>query len=109
MARSRSSRVALTVVTSLTVVVASTTPGVAVTGGDLDPTFGEAGQVTTEFPIGSFASAVAIQPDGKIVVVGAAAGASLDGEFAVARYDDDGDLDPTFGDAGMVVTPDRRR
>jgi uncharacterized delta-60 repeat protein len=104
-ARSRSSRLTFAVATSLTIVIASAAPGAAATSGDLDPTFGEAGQVTTEFPIGSFATAVAIQADGKIVAAGAAAGASLDGEFAVARYDDDGDLDPTFGDAGTMVTP----
>jgi uncharacterized delta-60 repeat protein len=73
--------------------------------GDLDPTFGDMGTVTTAYPIGSFATAVAIQPDGRIVVVGAAAGASIDGEFAVARYEADGDLDPTFGVGGTVTTP----
>jgi uncharacterized delta-60 repeat protein len=73
--------------------------------GDLDPTFGDMGTVTTAYPIGSFATAVAIQPDGRIVVVGAAAGASIDGEFAVARYEADGDLDPTFGVGGTMTTP----
>lgn len=73
--------------------------------GDLDPSFGDAGQLTTLFPVGSFATAVAMQSDGKIVAVGAAAGASIDGEFAIARYEPDGDLDGTFGDGGTVVTP----
>lgn len=105
MARSRSSRVALAVASSLTILISSAAPGAAAPDGDLDPSFGDAGLLTTEFPVGSFATAVAIQVDGKIVAVGAAAGASVDGEFAVARYDTDGDLDPTFGDAGTVVTP----
>ena len=73
--------------------------------GELDPSFGDGGTVTTAFPIGSFATAVAVQPDGKIVAVGAAAGASIDGGFAIARYEPDGDLDETFGDGGTVVTP----
>jgi len=73
--------------------------------GDLDPSFGEGGRLTTDFPVGSFATAVAIQADGKIVAVGAAAGASIDGEFAIARYEPDGDLDETFGDGGTAVTP----
>jgi uncharacterized delta-60 repeat protein len=73
--------------------------------GDLDTSFGDDGQLTTDFPIGSFATAVAVQADGKIVAVGAAAGASIDGEFAIARYEPDGDLDETFGDGGTVVTP----
>ena len=73
--------------------------------GHLDPGFGSDGKVTTAFPGGSFASAVAIQADGKIVAVGAAAGASMTGEFAVARYETDGTLDPTFDGDGMLTTP----
>ena len=73
--------------------------------GHLDPSFGSDGRVTTAFPGGSFASAVAIQADGKIVAVGAAAGASMTGEFAVARYETDGTLDPTFDGDGMLTTP----
>ncbi|WP_327327830.1 hypothetical protein OG735_38820 [Streptomyces sp. NBC_01210] len=49
-------------------------PGVALAApGDLDPTFGIGGKVTTDFA-GEFAPAngVAVQADGKIVVVGAA-------------------------------------
>jgi uncharacterized delta-60 repeat protein len=73
--------------------------------GDLDISFGDGGRLTTDFPTGSFATAVAVQTDGKVVAVGAAAGASTDGEFAIARYEPDGDLDTTFGDGGTVVTP----
>ena len=72
--------------------------------GDLDPSFGDGGKVTTAFPVGSFATAVAVQPNGKIVTVGTAAGATGRGEFAVARYRDDGSLDPTFGDGGTLTT-----
>ena len=39
-------------------------------GGDLDPTFGDAGKVVTTYPNGAAANEVAIQPDGKIVVAG---------------------------------------
>ena len=39
--------------------------------GDLDPTFGTGGQVTTDFNHSTdIANAVALQPDGKLVVVG---------------------------------------
>ena len=41
---------------------------------------------------------IAIQPDGKIVVVGA-----TDQNVALARYLPDGTLDPTFGNAGTVI------
>lgn len=72
--------------------------------GDLDGAFGGDGKVTTTFPGGAYAQAVAIQPDGKIVAVGAAAGESAAGEFALARYETDGTLDATFGTDGRVTT-----
>jgi uncharacterized delta-60 repeat protein len=87
----------------LTLVGVGDVPAIAAPG-DLDPGFGSGGSVTTLFPDGSFAQAVAIQPDGKIVAVGAAAGPSLRGEFAVARYETDGSPDAGFGEDGMVTT-----
>jgi uncharacterized delta-60 repeat protein len=49
-----------------------------------------------------------VQPDGKIVVAGHATDAAGTGnDFAVARYDVDGELDPTFGEDGTgLVTTD---
>lgn len=75
--------------------------------GDLDQTFSSNGKVVTAFPGGAFATSVAIQPDGKLVVAGAAAGAgeSVSGEFALARYETGGSLDQTFGAGGLVTTP----
>lgn len=69
----------------------------------LDPTFGGNGMVATNFT-GTFdgAAAVAIQGDGKVVAVGSAG--SFDGRFAIARYETDGSLDPTFGGDGTVRT-----
>jgi uncharacterized delta-60 repeat protein len=96
-------RVAMALVTAIGLTFGAT-PALGA-DGDLDPSFGDGGQLTTDFPIGSFATAVAMQTDGKIVAVGAAAGASIDGEFAIARYEPDGDLDETFGDGGTVITP----
>jgi len=78
--------------------------------GDLDPTFGEGGVVTTSFAqeptpshYGAYAYAVAVQPDGKIVA-GGWAGPGGPEEFALARYGRDGRLDVTFGDDGEVTT-----
>lgn len=68
------------------------------TDGTLDTTFSTNGKVTTAFTDGSFANAVAIQSDGKIIAAGGAQG------FALARYDTDGALDPTFGTGGLVTT-----
>jgi len=72
--------------------------------GTPDPAFGVGGIVTTS--IGGTraqATAVALQPDGKIVASGSAViGGTY--RFAVARYEDDGDLDASFGTGGVVVT-----
>ena len=66
--------------------------------GALDQGFGSGGSVLTRLEGSSEATAVAIQPDGKIV----AAGRTRDGAvytYAVARYDAAGSLDPSFGRA----------
>jgi uncharacterized delta-60 repeat protein len=69
--------------------------------GTLDSTFRGNGKVTTAFTGGEDgARDVAIQADGRIVVVGT----SDPGEFALARYDVDGMLDPTFDGDGRVTT-----
>ncbi len=72
--------------------------------GNLDATFGAGGKVTTGFGGGSadYAAAVAIQPDGRIVVAGSAADG--DADFALARYTAAGNLDATFGAGGKVTT-----
>lgn len=75
--------------------------------GALDPSFGSGGVASLPFPAGSFGGgdAVAIQPDGKIVVAGEAKGA-VDGDVAVLRYQADGTLDPSFGGGdGIVIVP----
>src|SRR6478672_9496561 len=84
--------------------------------GDLDPAFSGDGQVSLA-GAGSFvARAVAIAPDGRIVVAGSscqpdpvtADGTCLDdgaASFRLARLTADGGLDPEFGDNGLVTTP----
>lgn len=65
--------------------------------GALDPGFGAGGVVNLK--LGSDASegrAVLIQPDGKIVIAGAAKG-PLTYDFVVARLNPDGSPDPGFG------------
>jgi uncharacterized delta-60 repeat protein len=76
------------------------------TNGSLDTTFGGgAGSVTTDFASrGDSAGAVALQADGKIVVAGVASFSSTDDRFALARYNTDGSLDPTFDGDGKVTT-----
>ncbi len=71
--------------------------------GSLDPTFGAGGLVTTEIASGPVsARALLQQRDGKLVVLGSAFDGTSD--FAFARYDREGGLDPTFGTGGIVTT-----
>jgi|HubBroStandDraft_6_1064221.scaffolds.fasta_scaffold13289_4 uncharacterized delta-60 repeat protein len=74
-------------------------------GGALDTTFGNAGQVTTDFFGGTDqGSFVLIQSDSKILTGGSAVDASGNMDFALARYNPDGSLDSTFGTNGKVTT-----
>ena len=75
--------------------------------GSLDPTFDGDGKALYDFGgLSAGAEDVAIQPDGKIVVAGGvdAGTPDFDADFALARFNVDGSLDPTFGDAGQVIT-----
>jgi uncharacterized delta-60 repeat protein len=73
--------------------------------GDLDPTFGIDGKVTTDLFAGDdIAFALAIQPDGKFVAAGRTENAITGFDFALARYNSNGSLDSSFGSAGKVST-----
>jgi uncharacterized delta-60 repeat protein len=73
--------------------------------GSLDKSFGNRGRVVTDFHH-LWATAIALQTDGKILVTGNTAneGADTVHDFALARYNPDGHLDPTFGDRGGIIT-----
>jgi uncharacterized delta-60 repeat protein len=70
--------------------------------GSLDTAFGIAGTVTTDFGQRDSATAIAIQPDGKILAAGVATNSTQD--VALARYNSDGSLDLTFGVGGKVTS-----
>ncbi len=73
--------------------------------GSLDTTFGSGGKVGTDFGgATSAATAVALQPDGKIVVAGSASEDGVINRFALARYNVNGSLDTSFGSGGKVST-----
>ncbi|MGH9003289.1 MAG: hypothetical protein ACRDYV_09185, partial [Acidimicrobiia bacterium] len=78
--------------------------------GTLDGAFGGDGLVTEERrPLTTdVVRALAIQPDGRIVVAGVTfedmASVEPHGDFIVARYLPDGSADPTFGVGGVVTT-----
>ncbi len=75
------------------------------TDGSLDTSFGINGIVTTGFSPGSDdgAFAIALQSDGRILLAGFTASGG-DEDFALARYDTDGTLDPGFDGDGLVTT-----
>ncbi|CAA9526093.1 MAG: hypothetical protein AVDCRST_MAG30-3392, partial [uncultured Solirubrobacteraceae bacterium] len=82
--------------------------------GDLDPSFSTDGRVAALGGDGFVARAVAVQPDGKIVVAGysCAPAEAADGtcrrsgasSFRMTRYTPDGGLDTDFGGSGVVTT-----
>ena len=79
--------------------------------GTLDQSFGTGGLVSTGFAVDGddSANAVALQTDGKIIVVGqvgphfSQAGAN-DTAFGIVRYNSNGTLDTTFDGDGKVTT-----
>ncbi|MBA2555881.1 MAG: hypothetical protein H0V12_00800 [Chloroflexi bacterium] len=72
--------------------------------GRPDPTFGTGGKVVTEFLGDGFATALVLQPDGRIVAAGEARAPADPTRFALARYTASGRLDGTFGSGGKVTT-----
>ena len=73
--------------------------------GRLDTTFGTGGVATVPFDLANSAGddlpfAVAVQPDGKVLLVGSVASQGLDTDIGVARLLADGRPDPSFGPAG---------
>jgi uncharacterized delta-60 repeat protein len=65
--------------------------------GSLDTTFGTDGVVWTA-PESATGGSVAVQADGKIVVVA--------GDFTLARYNSDGSFDTSFGTGGTTTAPE---
>ena len=71
--------------------------------GTIDDSFGDAGRVQTSFTDrGDEAFDVALQSDGKIVA-GGASNIQVNSNFAVARYESDGDLDASFSEDGKLT------
>ena len=72
--------------------------------GHLDPSFGRGGTVTTKIGDGSGAAALVLQPDGRLVAAGSAFFEPDLDDFALTRYGANGQLDPGFGNRGIVTT-----
>jgi uncharacterized delta-60 repeat protein len=82
--------------------------------GKLNPAFGEGGMATVNVAVAGktveVARAVAVQPDGKILIAGpfeknpkATGTAAKDTDIAVLRFDANGKPDPSFGKGGTAI------
>src|SRR5215203_3886698 len=86
-------------------VALATTNILAAIAGSLDPTFGTGGKVYN-FPTNFIpAEDVAVQTDGKLVLVGSTLGPDNTQDFAVVRLLPDGTPDFAFGNNGLVGIP----
>ena len=73
--------------------------------GSIDSSFGQSGKLLAT-PSGG-AQAVAVQPDGKLILAGQCAhtvGQFLKGDFCILRFNANGAVDSGFGSAGQVLT-----
>lgn len=74
--------------------------------GAPDPAYGHSGTVTVNINGGACANAVALQPDGKIVLAGTGGDLSSGTlAFAAVRLLPNGQLDPQFGHGGVSTVP----
>jgi uncharacterized delta-60 repeat protein len=74
--------------------------------GSPDRAFGDDGQVSIDLggPYDAAANAIALQPDGRILVAGNRGSGSSLPSFTLIRLTADGRLDRSFGDGGIVST-----
>jgi uncharacterized delta-60 repeat protein len=73
--------------------------------GSLDPSFGTGGQVIVSLPQGFDVGGAALQPDGKVVIVGAYPSSPfVQRDFALFRLLPGGAPDPSFGANGLVTS-----
>lgn len=91
---------------AIVVILGSATLGFSAPAGSLDTTFHCNGRLSARHSrFGDFGYAVAVQPDGAIVVAGAADASLSTGTISVRRYLPDGRLDDTFGIGGIANSP----
>ncbi|MBL9131306.1 MAG: hypothetical protein JNG86_08915 [Verrucomicrobiaceae bacterium] len=72
------------------------------TTGTLDSSFGTGGKATFDFGANEAGFGMALQSDGKIILVGTSTTTSA--SFAAIRVSANGSIDTTFGSGGQVVT-----
>jgi uncharacterized delta-60 repeat protein len=74
-------------------------------GGSIDQTYGRGGWAIVDVGGSSGANALVLQPDGKIVLAGTGYGSNYALDFAAARLNSNGSLDPSFGHGGIATVP----
>ena len=73
--------------------------------GSLDKSFGNRGKASVDFSSGfDGALAIALQPDGKIVLAGGTDFNSRTSPWGLVRFNSNGSLDADFGNGGKVTT-----
>lgn len=72
------------------------------TAGVLDPSFGTGGQATVDAGASERGAALALQPDGRVLVGGRTFGTGFN-DFVIVRLLDDGSLDGSFGTGGTTT------
>lgn len=77
--------------------------GLAFAAPRLDASFGADGRVAVELGLRNSANAVALQPDGKIVVAGSVNPGQAR-NFSLLRFNADGSLDTAFNREGALIT-----
>lgn len=76
--------------------------------GSLDTSYGIGGRsITVVTGIVDTIYEMVLQPDNKVVVGGVSMGDATSRDFTVARFQENGKLDPRFGEVGLVHTPVR--
>jgi uncharacterized delta-60 repeat protein len=75
------------------------------TSGQLDPSFGNGGVVLTDVGLSALPPALALQPDGDILVAGRSNNPENRPNAILLRYLPDGRLDPSFGAGGKTLEP----
>lgn len=71
--------------------------------GTLDTTWGGSGLVATSVSGNSYATAMTLQRDGKVLLAGHCAGGG-NADFCATRYNTNGTLDLTWNGTGKVIT-----
>ena len=89
-----------TAISATVIVFNLNTSATAASPGALDPSFGIAGRVVTDIFGNDNLADIAVQPNGKIIAVGA----NGTNDFVVVRYNANGSLDTTFSGDGIAFT-----